>query len=80
MAEKTIFKRIIDKELPVQLVYEDELCLAFYDVRPVAPVHILVIPKQEIPGVSSLAPADAALVVKWRILFCGRVFPHGKKY
>ena len=45
MAEKTIFKKIIDKEIPANVVYEDEQCLAFYDVSPQAPVHVLVIPK-----------------------------------
>ncbi|MDO5308097.1 MAG: histidine triad nucleotide-binding protein [Planctomycetia bacterium] len=45
MEEKTIFKRIIDKEIPSNIVYEDELCLAFHDVSPQAPVHVLVIPK-----------------------------------
>lgn len=41
----TIFKKIIDKEIPAKIVYEDDLCLAFHDVNPQAPVHILVIPK-----------------------------------
>jgi histidine triad (HIT) family protein len=44
----SIFKKIIDKEIPAKIVYEDELCLAFEDVNPQAPVHILVIPKEEI--------------------------------
>ena len=43
----TIFKKIIDKEIPAQIVYEDALCLAFKDVNPQAPVHILLIPKTE---------------------------------
>lgn len=55
MTEKTIFKKIIDKEIPADIVYEDDLCLAFNDVSPQAPVHILVIPKKEIV---SLAEAD----------------------
>jgi histidine triad (HIT) family protein len=49
MSEKTIFKRIIDKEIPAQIVYEDDLCLAFRDVNPQAPTHVLLIPKKEIP-------------------------------
>ena len=44
MAEKTIFKKIIDREIPAEIVYEDDLCLAFNDVNPQAPVHVLVIP------------------------------------
>jgi histidine triad (HIT) family protein len=50
----TIFKKIIDREIPADIVYEDELCLAFRDINPQAPTHILLIPKQEI---SSLAEA-----------------------
>ena len=61
MAEKTIFKRIIDREIKADVVYEDELCLAFRDISPKAPVHVLLIPKQEIPGVSDLQDADQAL-------------------
>ena len=59
---KTIFKRIIDREIPAKIVYEDELSLAFPDASPQAPVHILVIPKKEIASLAELEPADAALV------------------
>ena len=45
MSDKTIFKKIVDKEIPADVVYEDDLCLAFRDVAPQAPVHVLVIPK-----------------------------------
>jgi histidine triad (HIT) family protein len=62
MPEKTIFKRIIDKELPAKIVYEDDRCLAFHDVAPKAPTHVLVIPKKEIASLEALADADAALV------------------
>lgn len=62
MAEKTIFKRIIDKEIPADVVFEDDQCLAFRDVAPQAPVHILVIPKKEIRSVADLAEEDADLV------------------
>lgn len=48
MSEDTIFGKIIRREIPADIVYEDELCLAFRDVAPQAPVHILVIPKQAI--------------------------------
>lgn len=58
---KTIFKRIIDKEIPAKIVYEDDLCLAFHDVHPQAPTHVLVIPKQEIPSAAHLTDADQAL-------------------
>ena len=45
----TIFSKIIAKEIPADIVYEDELVLAFRDIAPQAPVHILIIPKEEIP-------------------------------
>lgn len=60
--EKTIFKKIIDGEIPAEIVYEDELCLAFKDVHPQAPVHVLVIPKQEIPSMAHLKKDDQELV------------------
>lgn len=58
----TIFKKIIDKEIPANIVYEDELCLAFHDVNPQAPTHVLVIPKKEIPSVNELTEEDQPLV------------------
>ncbi|MBB76855.1 MAG: histidine triad nucleotide-binding protein [Planctomycetaceae bacterium] len=62
MPDKTIFKRIIDGEIPADVVYDDELCLAFRDINPQAPTHILVIPKKEIASVNGLTDADQALV------------------
>lgn len=62
MAEKTIFKRIIDREIPAKIVYEDEYCLAFEDVHPVAPTHLLVIPKKEIASVDDISPSDEPLI------------------
>jgi histidine triad (HIT) family protein len=61
MADKTIFKRIIDREIPADIVYEDDLCMAFRDVSPKAPVHVLLIPKKEVPAVDDLAPEDQSL-------------------
>jgi histidine triad (HIT) family protein len=61
MSEKTIFQRIIDKEIPAKIVHEDELCLAFHDVSPQAPTHVLVIPKKPIASIGQLEPADQAL-------------------
>jgi histidine triad (HIT) family protein len=52
--EKTIFKKIIDGEIPANIIYQDDLCLAFHDAFPQAPVHVLLIPKQEIVNVDSL--------------------------
>jgi histidine triad (HIT) family protein len=58
----TIFSKIIAREIPARIVYEDELCLAFHDVNPQAPVHILIIPKKEIPRVAAATRADEPLV------------------
>lgn len=61
MAE-TIFQKIIDGEIPADIVYEDEHCLAFRDIAPQAPTHVLVIPKKPVESVDDLADEDAALV------------------
>ncbi len=58
----TIFTRIISREIPADIVYEDELCLAFRDINPQAPIHLLLIPKQEMPRLIDAQPADAALL------------------
>ena len=62
MSEKTIFKRIIDKDIPASIIYEDEQCLAFSDVSPQSPVHFLVIPKKEIKSVNEICESDAPLI------------------
>jgi histidine triad (HIT) family protein len=61
MAGKTIFKRIIDREVPADIVYEDDRVLAFRDVSPQAPVHVLLVPKREIASAADLTDADASL-------------------
>ena len=61
MAEKTIFKRIIDGEIPATIIYQDDHCLAFRDVAPQAPTHVLVIPKSEIPALADLTDDDEPL-------------------
>lgn len=62
MTEKTIFKRIIDGEIDADVVHEDEHCLAFRDVSPQAPTHVLVIPKKEIVSVAKIADEDQELI------------------
>ena len=62
MTEKTIFKKIIDGEIPADIIHDDEHCLAFKDVAPQAPTHVLVIPKKEIPSLAELTAEDQALV------------------
>lgn len=58
----TIFGKIIRKEIPAKVVHEDEHCLAFHDVSPQAPVHVLVIPKKPIESIEQLTSEDASLL------------------
>ena len=60
--EKTIFKKIIDGEIPAEILYEDDHCMAFNDVSPQAPVHILVIPKKEIVSIAEAEEDDKELL------------------
>jgi histidine triad (HIT) family protein len=62
MSEPTIFKKIIDREIAADILYEDELCLAFRDINPKAPTHVLVIPKKEIPSLNGLGEEDGPLI------------------
>ncbi len=59
-----IFCKIINKELPSTVVYEDEEILAFKDINPVTPVHILVIPKKHISNLNEVEPEDEAVIGK----------------
>lgn len=58
----TIFQKIIDREIPADIVYEDDQCLAFRDVAPQAPTHVLVIPKKPVESIDQLADEDAPLL------------------
>jgi histidine triad (HIT) family protein len=65
----TIFKRIIDREIPADIVFEDDRCLAFRDVKPQAPVHVLVIPKKEIASVDAISNQDGDLIAHlWTVI------------
>ena len=55
---KTLFQRIIDREIPAQIEHEDDLCIVLHDIQPQAPVHLLIVPKKPIPRVSEATPAD----------------------
>ena len=55
---ETIFSKIINREIPADIVFEDELCLAFNDVNPQAPTHILIIPKKPISKIMDAADDD----------------------
>ena len=59
---ETIFSKIINKEIPADIVYEDEKCIAFNDISPQAPIHILVIPRKEIPKLSESQEDDRDLL------------------
>lgn len=58
MAEETIFSKIIRREIPAEILYQDELVTAFRDINPQAPTHILIIPNQLIPTANDVAPED----------------------
>ncbi len=58
----TIFGKIIRGEVPARIIHDDDRCLAFHDVTPQAPVHVLVIPKQPIPSLAAATAADAGLL------------------
>ena len=57
---KTIFQRIIDREIPAKIEHEDDLCIVLHDIQPQAPVHLLIIPKKLIPRVGEATAADQA--------------------
>ncbi|CAN5567820.1 histidine triad nucleotide-binding protein [soil metagenome] len=59
---ETIFSKIIAKQIPAKIAFEDEKYIAIHDIQPAAPVHLLVIPKKAIATLNDLAPADAELV------------------
>jgi histidine triad (HIT) family protein len=59
---KTLFERIIAREIPAQIVYEDDLVLAFRDIAPQAPTHVLLIPKKPIPRLAEAASPDHLLL------------------
>ena len=58
----SIFTKIINKEIPADIVYEDDLCLAFRDINPQAPVHILIIPKKPLPELNDAGIEDERLL------------------
>lgn len=62
MSEETIFDKIIAKQIPADIVYEDEQILAFKDIAPKAPVHYLIIPKKRIATLNDANPEDQALL------------------
>ncbi len=59
---ESIFTKIIRRELPGDIVYEDDLCIVLRDIRPVAPTHLLVIPKKPIPRIQLASSEDCSLL------------------
>ena len=59
---KTLFQKIIDREIPAKIEHEDERCIVLHDIQPQAPVHLLIIPKQLIPRVGEATTTDEAVL------------------
>src|SRR6185437_15935327 len=58
----TLFEKIIARQIPADIVYEDDLVLAFRDIKPHAPVHVLIVPKKVIPRIAEAQPADEEIL------------------
>lgn len=59
---KTLFQRIIDREIPAKIEHEDDLCIVIHDIQPQSPVHVLIIPKKPIARVEAASPEDGAVL------------------
>ena len=59
---KTLFQKIIDREIPAKIEHEDDRCIVIYDIQPQAPVHLLIIPKKPIPRLAEASGADEAIL------------------
>ena len=59
-APKTLFQKIADKEIPAKLIHEDAICVAFHDISPQAPTHVLIVPRKPIPRVAEATVEDQA--------------------
>jgi len=59
-APKTLFQKIADKEIPAKLIHEDAVCVAFYDIAPQSPTHVLIVPRKLIPRVAEATVEDQA--------------------
>jgi histidine triad (HIT) family protein len=62
MLKENLFQKIIDRQIPATIVYEDDRCMAFHDVNPQAPTHVLIVPRKVIPTLDDLADEDGPLV------------------
>jgi len=59
---KTLFQKIIDREIPAKIEFEDDRCIVIHDIQPKAPVHLLIIPKRAIPRVAEASAPDEAVL------------------
>ena len=55
---KTLFQKIADKEIPAKIVYEDDMVVAFHDINPKAPIHVLIVPRKPIPRIAEATSED----------------------
>ncbi len=62
LMSKTIFQKIIDREIPAKIEYEDDRCVVLHDIQPHAPVHLLIVPKKLIPRVAEATSEDEAIL------------------
>ena len=62
MSELTLFQKIANREIPADIVYEDDLCLCFRDINPQAPVHLLMVPKKPVVRIAEASPEDLELL------------------
>jgi histidine triad (HIT) family protein len=62
MMQDNLFQKIIERKIPADIVYEDDRCLAFRDINPQAPVHVLIIPRKVIPTHAEIKPEDRDLL------------------
>ncbi len=62
MPEPTLFEKIIQRDIPADIVYEDEVCVAFRDVNPQAPTHVLIVPRRPLDRVANATAEDQAML------------------
>lgn len=62
MSEKSLFQKVCDREIPADIVYEDEHCVCFRDIQPAAPTHLLLVPRKHIERIAAATADDAILL------------------
>ncbi len=68
MLTDNLFLKIINKQIPARIVHEDDKCIAFYDINPQAPVHVIIIPRKVIPTHADVTPEDGALLAHLHVV------------